>query len=197
MVPLVIVAVVLAVAAATVATISSIQASQAAARNAKLNAQLANQDAIAQAQVSERQARQSENAILQEQQALAFDLRNEQHRIDALLASQRQAIGASGIEMTGSPLLVTVETARQEALNLEALQFESQMRQQALRDEASLARFQATELRTRGTSQLAIGSFRARTIRQLGRLQAAGTALEGAASATSTAVSASGTGGAV
>lgn len=180
-VPLLIVAVVLAVAAATVATISSIQASNAAAKNASLNARLANQDAQAQAQIAERQARQSENAIDQEQQALAFDVRNEERRIDALLASQRQAIGASGIEFVGSPLLVAVETAREEAIGLEAVRFESRQRQQQLREEGELQRFQATELRSRGASQLRIGSFRSRTIRQVGRVQAAGVALSGAA----------------
>lgn len=194
MVPLLIVAVVLAVAAAAVATVSTIQASNAAAKNARLNAQLANQDAQSQAQVAERQARQADNAIGQERQALAFDVRNEQRRIDTLLASQRQAIGASGIEFTGSPLLVTVETAREEAIGLEALRFESRQRQQQLTEEAQLQRFQATELRSRGASHLQIGSFRARTIRQVGKLQAAGTALEGASSAASTYASGTGRG---
>lgn len=193
MVPVAIVAV-LVIAAATVATISSIQSSKAAAQNAKLNAQLANQEAVAQAQVSERQARVSENALEQERRALAFDLRNEQRRIDALLAQQRQAIGASGVEFTGSPLLVAVETAREEALNLEALRFESAQRQQVLGDEALLQRFQANELRRRGLGQLAIGSFRARTIRQLGTLQAAGTALGGLAQGAQTYTAAQGSG---
>ncbi|MCI0440044.1 MAG: hypothetical protein L0177_13085 [Chloroflexi bacterium] len=177
------------------ATISSIQASKAAERNTKLNARLANQDAIAQAQVVERQAQQSANAIQQEEQALAFDVRNEQRRIDALLAQQRQAIGASGFEFTGSPLLIAVETAREEAIGLEALRFQTRQRQQALRDEQRLQEFQATELRTRGVSQLKIGSFRARTIRQLGRVEAAGVALQGAASVTGTAATATVGGG--
>lgn len=185
MVPLAIIAVVAVLAAATVATMSSIQASKAAASNAQLNSQLGNQEAIAQARVAERQAQLSQNAVQQEQQALAFDLRNEQRRIDALLAQQRQVIGASGVELTGSPLLVTVETAREEALNLEAMRFESTQRQQQLGDEAQLSRFQANELRARGLGQLSIGQFRSRTLKQAGRMQAAGTALQGVASAAS------------
>lgn len=193
MVPLVIVAV-LVIAAATVATVSSIQASNAAARTAKLNAQLGSQEAQAQAALAERQATVSENALETERRALAFDLRNEHRRIDALLAQQRQAIGASGVEYEGSPLLVAVETAREEALNLAAVRFESEQRQSALSDEALLQRFQANELRRRGYGQLAIGTFRARTIRQLGRVQAAGTALGGVAQGASTYSSALGTG---
>lgn len=193
-VPVIIIAV-LAIAAATMATISSMQASKAAANNARLNAQLGNQEAQAQARVADRQAQQATNSLQQEQQALAFDLRNEQRRIDALLAQQRQVIGASGVEMVGSPLLVAVETAREEALNLEAMRWESQQRQQAFGDEAALQRFQANELRQRGVAQLSIGTFRARTIRQVGRLQAAGTALQGAGQVAQAAYGTTGTTG--
>lgn len=193
MVPLVIVAVLL-VAAATVATVSSIQASQAAAKNAQMNARLASNEAKAQAGIADREALASENLIEQERRALAFDVRNESRRIDALLAQQRQAIGASGVDFGGSPLLIAVETAREEALNLEAMRFASEQRQQALGDEAQLQRFQASELRNRGLAQLSIGRFRSRTIRSLGRVEAAGTALGGAAQAGQAVYAAQGTG---
>lgn len=46
-----------------------------------------------------------------ERQATAFDLQQQKKRARAILSKQRAIIGATGVEMEGSPLLVAEDTA--------------------------------------------------------------------------------------
>lgn len=160
------------IAAVVVATTVSIAAAQAqanaAANAAKTNAKIANRDAEANARLADREAQVAANAATQEELSLGFDVENADRGKERLLSTQRALIGASGVEFSGSPLLVAIDTAREAELQIEAQKFESRLRQQELRDNAALSRFQATELRNTGRNALSVGRFQAQAARVAG-----------------------------
>lgn len=61
-------------------------------------------------------AKVSEREEAAERRATAFEAKQQKRRGRMLMAKQRGLIGASGVQMVGSPLLVAVDTARQLAL---------------------------------------------------------------------------------
>lgn len=134
---------------AGVSAYSSYQSGQATQRLMNYNAKLAEQDAM----VRERDGRILSNA------------QRDQNR--RLLARQRALYAKSGVDMTGTPLLVQAEQAGQ--LEMAALEVE---RQGSI--EAGRARQQATLDRMQG-----------RAASRAGTLNAAGTILQGASSVAS------------
>jgi hypothetical protein len=175
-----------AVAIATTVSIASAQAqASAAATAAKTNAKIAARDAEANARLAERDAQVARNAATQEELLLDFDVASATRGTERLLSTQRALIGASGVEFSGSPLLVAIDTAREAELQIEAQRFDSRLRQQELRDQAALSTFQAGELRATGRNALNVGRFQARAARVAGNYRSLEAGVQGAASGTS------------
>jgi hypothetical protein len=120
------------------------------------------------------------NAKVAQRQAEAEDIaarfESEQHKrqAESLLARQRALIGASGVEMEGSPLLVAEDTAAQLAKEATNLRLTGQRRAEAYRSQSILDVSMASAAKSR-----AAGFGRAALI------GAGGTLLQGGAQAAS------------
>lgn len=156
-------------------------AGQAADRQARFNAGVADREAGIQSDLLVRDAQVQEQAAANEREARAFDERNlrrqERHRQGA----EDVRIAASGIRAAGSTLQVMIENAHEAELAIEAATFPSRQRETALRDEATLSRFQAAEVREAGRLGLHIGRFQGDLAKQRGRSRATAAALSGGA----------------
>ena len=113
--------------------------------------QSAQQQAKAQAKWHAYNAKVAEQEAEAERQASAFEAKQPRRRGAQLLARQRTLIGASGIEMEGSPLLVAEDTAAQLAkeninIRLQGLRRVSQFKSQSILDisKASASKSQAS-----------------------------------------------------
>ena len=73
-----------------------------------------------------------------ERQAAAFESKQQKRRAGALLARQRALIGASGVEMEGSPLLVAEDTAAELAKEEVNLRLTGQRRVAAFKSQSIL-----------------------------------------------------------
>lgn len=160
---------------------SNIRQGAVAAKAAEFNAQQRQAQSEAEARLAERRAQQADNDALAEAQASAFDIENRGRAFRRQMAKRRAGIAASGIEPTGSPLLVAIDEAREAELDLEAMRLESENRQRGSRDEAAIERFQAEELRTSGRTARQLGGVRSRELRRQGVLMAVGKGISGAA----------------
>ena len=67
-----------------------------------------------------------------------FESRQQKKKAEALLSKQRALIGASGVEMEGSPLLVAEDTAAELALEAENLRLTGQRKSQAYASQSIL-----------------------------------------------------------
>ena len=101
-----------------------------------------------------------------------FASRQQKKKASALLARQRSLIGASGVEMEGSPLLVAEDTAAELAKEAENLRLTGQRKSQAYASQSILDISKASAAKSR-----AAGFGRSAVI------GAAGTSLQGAAQA--------------
>jgi hypothetical protein len=161
------------VASTALSMASAQQQASAVAKSAKLNARLAQQEQETQAQLAMREASIAEHQALQEGALRDIERDSERRQADRLLAEQRALIGGLGIEFGGSPLLVAVETAEELELEIAMRDFESQQRQQTLRDQGLLRTFEASEFRRAGRNALGVGAFQARQARTAGHWQMA------------------------
>lgn len=73
-----------------------------------------------------------------EQHAVAFESRQERRKAKQLLSKQRALIGAAGVEMVGSPLLVAEDTAAQLALETVNIRMRGARRTQAYKSQSIL-----------------------------------------------------------
>ena len=98
-----------------------------------------------------------------EERAAAFESKQQKRRAEALLAKQRALIGASGVEMTGSPLLVAEDTAAQLAKEATNIRLTGQRRAQAYRSQSILdvSKASAAKSKAAGYGQAAKGYGRA------------------------------------
>lgn len=98
-----------------------------------------NQAAIAErnAQIARREAQYREQVAAQEEARLREDR-------DRLLGKQRAAIGGSGIDFTGSPLLALEETARNAELDALTIRYGGAAEAARLRTQAQTDRAQAS-----------------------------------------------------
>jgi len=94
-----------------------------------------------QAKVYERQA-------VQEAQASAYEVARERRRQDMLQAAARAQVGASGVALQGSPTSVLAANAREGQLDIQAIRYGSQLRQNNLRAQAGISRFEGRQART-------------------------------------------------
>lgn len=94
-----------------------------------------------QKQMADMQAKAYEQQAQADAAAAAFEQGQEKHKQDLLLSQARAASGASGVAIAGSPTEVLAANARQNQLDLKAIQFNSQLRQNNLNTQASISRF--------------------------------------------------------
>ena len=156
------------------------KAGKAGAQSARYNAQLATQELQNKAMLVDAEAEASDEQARQEREATAYEVARAAEQGERYQATQRVAVGASGTESTGSPLLVMVETARELALDRLAQTHAGELKAQDYERQARLQRYQAQQLRAGVPLQLDIGRFQAQTARAAGRAQAATSLLQGA-----------------
>src|SRR5882757_9797180 len=85
-----------------------------------------------QKQMADYQARAYEQQAQADAQSAAFEQGQERHKQDLLQAQARAQAGASGVGIAGSPTEVLAANARQGQLDIKAIQYGSQLRQNNL-----------------------------------------------------------------
>ena len=155
-------------------------AGKAASANAKYNARMAAQELQQKAMLVEVEAEAADEQARQEREATAFDVAQAAEQGERYQATQRVAVGASGVESTGSPLLVMVETARNLALDRLVMTHAGEQKAQEYERQARLQRYQAQTLRAGVPLQLDIGRVQGQTARSVGRAQSTASLLQGA-----------------
>ncbi|MFD1986523.1 hypothetical protein ACFSOZ_29215 [Mesorhizobium newzealandense] len=99
-------------------------------------------------QMADAQARAYEQQARADAQSAAFEQGQERHKQDLLQAQARAQAGASGVGMAGSPAEVLAANARQGQLDLKAIQYSSQLRQNNLGTQAAISRFSGRQAAT-------------------------------------------------
>lgn len=92
-------------------------------------------------QMADYQAKAYEQQARAEAQSAAFDQSQERHKQDLVLGQARAQAGASGVGMAGSPTEVLAANARQGQVDLDAMLYGSQLRQNNLNSQAAISRF--------------------------------------------------------
>lgn len=101
-----------------------------------------------QKQMADMQAKADEQQARAEAQSAAFEQSQEKHKQDLLQAAARAQVGASGVATTGSPSEVLAANARQNQLDLKAIQYGSQLKQNSLNTQADIARYGGQQAQT-------------------------------------------------
>lgn len=101
-------------------------------------------------QMAEYQAKAYEQQAQADAQAAAFEQGQERHKQDVLQAQARAQAGASGVGISGSPTEVLAANARQGQLDIKAIQYGSQLRQNNLTMQAAISRFSGKQALTAG-----------------------------------------------
>lgn len=101
-----------------------------------------------QKQMADMQAKAYEQQAQADAQASAFEQAQEKHKQDLLQAQARAQVGASGVAVAGSPSEVLAANARQNQLDLKAIQYGSTLRQNNLNTQASISRFSGSQAAT-------------------------------------------------
>ncbi|WP_287223085.1 hypothetical protein [Mesorhizobium sp.] len=104
-----------------------------------------------QQQMANMQAKAYEQQAQADQQASAFEQAQERKKQDLLQAQARAQVGASGVAVTGSPTEVMAANAAQNQLDLKAIQYGSQLRQNSLNTQADISRFSGKQAKTAST----------------------------------------------
>ncbi|RWL21675.1 MULTISPECIES: hypothetical protein [Mesorhizobium] len=92
-------------------------------------------------QMADYQAKAYEQQARADAQAAALEQGQERHKQDLLQAQARAQAGASGVSISGSPTEVLAANARQGQLDIKAIQYGSQLRQNNLTTQAAISRF--------------------------------------------------------
>lgn len=178
-----IVPVIATVAASAVSAYGAVQSGQAQARQARYNAAVQQRDAEQQALLQERTQRIAPSQAAQERAAAAFEAGQLERQAQHAQARQRALVGASGVELSGSPLMAYLDNVRQHELEANVARYGGEMRARQVQDEAQLAGFQARQLRQSGRLALTQGGMQASSAARTGAFSAGATLLTGAASA--------------
>jgi hypothetical protein len=163
-------------AVATTGVLSAASAKQAGAvqgDTAMANAKLQQRELISQAQMSEREAQSLDYDAQDIRATTAFDVTRQQEQGTAFKSQQVADVAASGLEASGSPLLVMSETAKQIELDKLAIEHGGEAEARRAEDAARLARYQAGELRKGIPLRLELGRYQAKAARASGNIQAA------------------------
>jgi len=114
---------------------------------------------IMQGQQANAMAQAQAAAIEQQRKADAaqatYEIGRERHQQELAAARARAAVGASGVGMAGSPTEVMAANAVQGELDIQAIRYGSQLRQNALGTQADITRMQGRQAKTAGY----IGAF--------------------------------------
>jgi hypothetical protein len=142
----------------------SIQAGKRARAVADYNADVTNANAQAQAQAAEVEAQQYQRqaAIAQQDQLLArqaqtYRERREREQNDRILGQTRAIIASSGLMLSGSPLAVYEETARQQELDILAQRYQTALQVRASGEQATQAEYAAQVARYGAGERLRVG----------------------------------------
>ena len=109
-------------------------------------------DGLAQAQAAAIEQQAQADA-----QASAFEQQQERRKQDLIAANARAQVGASGVAFAGSPTEVLTANAAQGQLDIEAIQYGSQLRRNNLSTQASISRFQGKQAKQAGFINAASG----------------------------------------
>ncbi|WP_292402894.1 hypothetical protein [Mesorhizobium sp.] len=101
-----------------------------------------------QQQMANMQAKAYEQQAQADAQASAFEQAQERKKQDLLQAQARAQVGASGVAATGSPTEVMAANAAQNQLDLKAIQYGSQLRQNSLQTQADISRYSGKQAKT-------------------------------------------------
>jgi len=175
----------------------------AARTQGELQAQLVEQDTVAQVQRLNAEAQAAEfNALNAEREAgraveaAAFEERRFREDVRRFQGRQRAAAAAAGITLSGSPLELVAESARDAELDALAIRFSGDVESARLMSQAALdrlagrgARAAAETARAGGAREADLlrrfGGFSARAAETTGRVKARGAQLVGVANAAS------------
>jgi hypothetical protein len=94
-----------------------------------------------QQQMANMQAKAYEQQAQADAQASAFEQAQERKKQELQQAAARAAVGASGVAVAGSPTEVLAANAKQGQLDIKAIQYGSQIRQNGLRTQAAISKF--------------------------------------------------------
>lgn len=125
----------------TLATALTVASTAVSAAGAIMQGQQANAAAQAQAAAYEQQQQN-------EQKSAAFEAAQQDRKQRLEMANARAQIGASGVGFAGSPSAVLAANAGQAQLDLEAIRYGSQLRQNQLGTQANLSRLEGRQART-------------------------------------------------
>lgn len=96
---------------------------------------------VQQQQMANAQARAYEQQAQADAQASAYEQQRERRKQELLAANARAQVGASGVALQGSPSEVLAANAREGELDIQAIRYGSQLRQNNLRTQAGISRF--------------------------------------------------------
>lgn len=169
-----------ATAGAIATIIGTIQAAKAAQSAAKYNAKVAENNAKrdqlaaeVEAQQQERLALLAEEDIRISQQSQAFRERRQREQQARVLGLSRAVVGASGLQLTGSPLATYENTVRQTEYDILVGRYEARLRERAFGEEATQRRYGAEIKRYEGREGLRVGRVQAGLLRSAGNQAAA------------------------
>lgn len=94
-----------------------------------------------QAAMAEAQAKAYEQQALADQQASNYEASRERRKQELMQASARAQVGASGVGFSGSPTEVLTANAREGQLDIAAIRYGSQLRQNSLGTQADISRY--------------------------------------------------------
>jgi len=103
-----------------------------------------------QAQMAEYQAKAIEQQRQAEAQASAYEAQREKRKQDLLAANARAQVGASGVALEGSPTEVLLANARENQMDIEAIKYGSQLKQNALTTQAAITRYGGKQAKAAG-----------------------------------------------
>ena len=169
------------VASTAVQVVSAQQQARVAGQVARRNAAQTQADAEQQALLIDREAAAVETDRQREAFVLGTELQRFDEDVKRFQGQETAAIGASGFEFSGSPILIAMENARRAALGRANIVFQSEQRQRQLEDQTGLLGFQAEQRRRRGAAAPAIGAFEARNLRIAANTRSLAIGLSGAA----------------
>jgi transglutaminase/protease-like cytokinesis protein 3 len=101
-----------------------------------------------QQQMADMQAKAYEQQAQADAQSAAFEASQERHKQDLLQSQARAAAGASGVAIAGSPTEVLAANAKQNQLDLSAIRYGSQLRQNNLNTQVSISRFSGQQAKS-------------------------------------------------
>ncbi len=104
-----------------------------------------------QKQMADLQAKAYDQQAQADAAAAAFEQGQERHKQNLLQAQAHAQVGGSGVAVAGSPTEVLAANAKQNQLDLDAIRYSSQLRQNNLSTQAAISKF--------GGKQAVVGSI--------------------------------------